>query len=138
MNSCSSIFCQLFSQIDWIWFTLAVIITFIVGAIWYSFLFSKTWIRVFKVEMIDNPPTSLMVRTLLAQLIVNILFGLAFFLLSKLSVALSFFVLIAFCGWQKGTLNFQFPKWKDYVQAALIQVGYTFIVGTIFILMSML
>jgi len=131
-------FLFLFSNIQWIWFAIAVVITFAIGAIWYSFLFPKTWMRVFKVEMPDKVTTLSMVRTMGLQFIVNILFGTIFFMLTQISFVISVFALICFCAWQKGTLNFQFAKWKDYVQAACIQVGYTFIVGMVFIIFGLI
>jgi len=131
-------FLFLLSNIQWIWFTIAVIITFAIGAIWYSFLFPKTWMRVFKVEMPDKITKFSIVRTMLLQLIVSILFGSIFFLLTQFSFFISVFVLIGFCAWQKGGLNFQFAKWKDYVLAACIQVGYTFIAGMVFIIFGLI
>jgi hypothetical protein len=79
-----------------------------------------------------------MVRTMSLQLIVSILFGSIFFFLVQISFFISVFVLIGFCAWQKGGLNFQFPKWKDYVLAACIQVGYTFVAGMIFIIFGLI
>ena len=131
-------FLFLFSNIQWIWFAIAVIITFFIGAIWYSLLFPKTWMRVFKVEMPEKVTKLSMIRTMGLQLIVSILFGSIFFLLTQISFTISVFVLIGFCAWQKGGLNFQFAKWKDYVLAACIQVGYTFIAGMVFIIFGLI
>ena len=128
----------LFSNIQWIWLAVAVIVTFAIGAIWYSYLFPKTWVRVFKVEMPEKVTTLSMVKTMSMQLIVNIFFGTLFFMLTQISFVLSVFTLICFCGWQKGGLYFQFPKWKDYVQAACIQTGYTFIAGMVFIIFGLI
>jgi hypothetical protein len=133
-----STFLFLLSNIQWMWFAIAVVVTFIVGAIWYSFLFPKTWMRVFKVEMPEEVTKLSMVRTMLLQLIVSIFFGAVFFLLVQISFCISVFVLIGFCGWEKGELNFQFPKWKDYVLAACIRVGYTFVAGMIFIIFGLI
>ena len=131
-------FLFLLSNIQWIWFLIAIVINFVIGAIWYSFLFPKTWMRVFKVEMPDNVTTLSMVRTMGIQLVVSILFGSVFFLLTQISFFISVFVLIGFCAWQKGGLNFQFAKWEDYVLAASIQVGYTFIAGMVFIIFGLI
>ncbi len=137
METCD-MFCSTTSSIHWIWFVVATLVAYGAGAIWYSFLFSKTWMRVFKVEMPEKPNTSNTVITMLMQLLVTALLGLVFFVLTKISPWLSWFVLIAFCGWQKGILKFQFADWKIYFQAAIVEVGYTFLVGVIFILFALI
>jgi len=131
-------FLFLSSNIQWIWFLIAVVINFAIGAIWYSFLFPKTWMRVFKVEMPNKVTKLSMARIMSIQLITSIFLGLVFFLSVQISVTFSVFVLIGFCGWEKGGLSFQFPKWKDYMLAACIQVGYTFIAGMIFIIFGLI
>jgi hypothetical protein len=131
-------FRHLFFNINWMWFSVAVIVTFAIGAVWFSALFSKNWVRIFKVEMPEKPTPALMIRTLVLQFVVNVFFGLLFFMLTPVSVYLSVFALIVFCAWQKGMLNFQFPKFQDFVMAAVINVGYTFVVGIVFILFALI
>jgi hypothetical protein len=131
-------FRQLFLHINWWWFSAAVVVTFIIGAAWFSVLFSKTWVRIFKVEMPEKTTAGLMFRTLALQFVVNVFFGLLFFILAPLSLYVALFALIVFCGWQKGMLNFQFPKFSNFVMAATINVGYTFVVGIVYILFSLL
>ena len=131
--------CLLFSNINWCWFAAAVIVTFAIGALWYSVLFAKTWIRVFKVEMPKKVSTGSMIRTFALQFVVNIAFGLWFFILVQhCTVWFAVITLIVFCGWQKAMLNFQFPKFKDFMMAATIQAGYTFVAGIVFILFALI
>lgn len=134
----NNLFCQAISDIHWIWFVVAVVLAFAIGAVWYSVLFSKAWIRVFKVEMPEKITTSSFVRTMSIQFLANVLFGLVFFVLVKLSVWVAVLSLVGFCGWEKGSLNFQFANMKDFMMAALIRAGYTFVAGMVFILFGML
>ncbi len=130
-------FCQIITDINWVWFLVSVVITFGIGAIWYSLLFSKAWIQVFKVEMSEKPSMSSFISTMLLQLIASALLGLVFFILDKVSVWIAILALVGFCGWQKATLRFQFANWKNFVQAVWIQVGYTCLAGITFILFGL-
>jgi hypothetical protein len=136
-NTCN-LLCPVIFNINWIWFAVAVIVTFGVGAVWHSLLFAKAWIRVFKVEMPEKVTTSSFIRTMSVQFIGNILYGFVFFILTGISVWLAIIALIGFCGWEKGFLNFQFAKIKDFMMASLIRVGYTFVAGLIFILFALI
>ena len=136
MDNCN-LFCQILSGINWWWFAAAVVVTFGVGAIWYSLLFAKTWVKVFKVEM-GKVTTGSFLRTMSLQLAANLLFGLVFFILTHLSVWIALLSLVGFCGWEKGSLNFEFSKMKDFIMAVTIRVGYTFIAGIIFILFALI
>lgn len=137
METCSS-FCSLFSQINWLWYAIAVVVVYAAGALWHSILFGKAWIRVFKVEMPEKGQPTGAVFTMSMQLLVTALLGLLFFVLVPISVWLAVFVLITFCGWQKGTLKFRYVKWNEYFTAAIIEAGYTFIAGLIFILFALI
>lgn len=137
MEACD-LLCGAFCSINWMWFAIAVVVAFGTGAIWHTFLFAKTWMRVFKVDMSEKPETANMVITMLMQLLVTAFFGLVFFMLTILSVWLAVLVLIGFCAWQKGTLKFRYVKWKTFVEAACIEAGYTFVTGIIFILFALI
>jgi hypothetical protein len=128
---------QAISEIKWLWFAIAAIIAYGIGAIWYSLLFSKAWVRVFKVEM-GQVTTGSFIRTMGGQLLGTALLGFVFFVLAKISVAIAILALIGFCGWEKSTLNFQFAKLKDFMMATLIHVGYTFVAGIVFILFALI
>lgn len=137
METCS-LLSDIFCQINWLWFIISVIIAYAVGALWYSVLFSKTWMRIFKIEMPEKPQTSNMVVTMLMQLVVTILYGLLFFILVSISVWIGVLTLLVFCGWQKGGLKFQFVRWNEFSMAAIISAGHTFITGLIFILFALI
>lgn len=124
---------QFLADVNWLWFIAALLVAFGLGGVWYSLFFKNAWIRVFKIEMAQKVPVGNFIRVMGIQFAVNILFGLVFFILTGISVWLAVLVLIAVCAWQKGQLNFQFAKWSDFVMAATINVGYTFVAGLIFI-----
>jgi len=134
----SELFYVVLSNINWMWFAVAVVSVFALGAIWYSLLFTKMWISVFKIDMPEKPTTGLLLRTFVMQLIVCLLFGLALFVIAKISVCIALLALVAFAGWEKGELNFQFSDFKKYWRAAIIRAGYTFLAGIIFILFAMI
>jgi hypothetical protein len=79
-----------------------------------------------------------MLRTMSLQLAATLLLGLVFFVLTKLSVWMALLALVGFCGWEKGKLNFEFPRMKDFVMATVIQAGYTFVAGLVFILFALI
>ncbi len=133
----SSGFCALLGSINWLWYIIAVIAVFVLGGIWFSFLFKNMWIKVFKIEMPEGKPQGV-VFTMIMQLIVTALFGLVFFILVKLSFWVALLALIGFCGWQKGSLKFRYTKWSEYIQAAIVEAGYTFLAGIVFILLGLL
>jgi hypothetical protein len=133
-----ALFCYAISNVNWIWFAVAFIIVLAAGIAWYSVLFPKIWARVFNVNTTKKPTTKMLLRTMVMQLVVNLLFGLALFVITNLSVWVALLALVGFSGWEKGELNFQFPRWKDYWRAAVIRAGYTFIAGVIFMLFAMI
>jgi len=134
----SELFYCLLSRIDWMWFAIAAILVFAIGAVWFSVLFPKMWARVFKIDTSVEPTTGLYIRTMVMQLIVILLFGFSLFIVAKLSICIALLVLIGFAGWEKGELNFQFSDFKEYWRAAIIRAGYTFLAGLIFILFAMI
>jgi hypothetical protein len=129
--------CQSVSTINWWWFAAATVVSFIVGAIWYSLLFAKTWVKVFKVDL-GVVTTGSFLRTMLLQFAANAAFGFVMFVLTDISVWIALLSLAGFCAWEKGNLNFEFGRLKDFVMAVTIRVGYTFIAGVIFILFALI
>jgi hypothetical protein len=136
MGSCC-LFCQSIAGINWWWYAAAIIVSFGIGGVWYSALFKEAWIRVFKVEM-GEVTTGSFLRTMSIQFAANMLLGLVFFVLTNLSVWIALLTLVGFCGWEKGNLNFEFCRMKDFMMAVVIRVGYTFIAGIVFILFALL
>jgi hypothetical protein len=128
---------QAIAVINWWWFAAAAIVSFAVGAVWYSLFFAKAWVRVFKVEMGEVTPGSFL-RTMSLQFAANLALCLVFFVLTKLSAWIALMALWGFCAWEKGNLNFQFGRMKDFIMAVIIRVGYTFVAGIIFILFALI
>ncbi|MDR1698694.1 MAG: hypothetical protein LBR75_02565 [Prevotellaceae bacterium] len=132
-------FCEIFSGINWCWYAVAIVVVFAVGGLWFSVFFKKTWVRVFKVEMPEKRSTANMVRTMGMQFLINAVFGLWFFILTQYGgFWFAVITLCVFCAWQKGLLNFHYPKFKDYAMAAIIEAGFTFITGMVFILFALI
>jgi hypothetical protein len=136
MDSCN-LLCSAVAGINWWWFAAATVAAFGGGALWYSLLFAKAWIRVFKVEM-GEVTTGGFLRTMSLQLAATAAFGFALFVLANLSVWIALIALAGFCAWEKGNLNFEFSRMRDFVMAVVIRVGYTFIAGIIFILFALI
>jgi hypothetical protein len=129
---------EIISTVNWFSFLTATLVVFGIGAIWFSVLFTKTWIRIFRIEMSEKITTGSFIRTMLLQFIANVLFGFVFFILTKISITLAVIALTGFCAWEKGTLNFQFAKIKDFITATFVSVGYTFLAGIVFILFGLI
>jgi hypothetical protein len=129
-------FLQIAADINWFWFIIAVVVAFAVGGVWHSALFAKQWARVFKMVCPEKITTALMVRTFLLQFVASVVFGLALFAVARMSAGIAFAVLAGFCAWQIGNLNFKIAGTKDFFTAILIDAGYTFVAGAIFILFA--
>ncbi len=138
METCSPI-CGAFANISWGWYVLSVFVVFAVGAVWHSKLFNKAWVRVFKVEMIENPKPSMFIGTFLLQFCASAVYGLVFFVLVQWSAWAALLALVGFAAWEKGNLKFQFStSWSDFKMAAIIRAGYLFLAGGIYILFAMI
>ncbi len=136
-NYCT--FCELFDGINW-WIYLASVVTvFIIGAIWFSFLFSKMWMEVNKLDKDAKISTGNMVFTMLFQLTTTALLGLAIFVLvSETSWELTLFVIIGVVGWMKSNLKFKFNDFKTFFKAAISEVGYFAISAIVFMLFALI
>lgn len=130
-------FSDFFQEINWLWYLVSVVVAFTIGALWYTVLFVDEWIQVFKVDMPEEYRPAITYPTVLIQLLVTALFGLVFFMLTITSVWLALLVLASICGWQMGMLKYRYVQWKEYFIAALIEAGYTFIAGIVFILFAL-
>jgi len=135
MDGC--LVCKSVTATNWWWFAVATIISFGIGGVWYSWLFAKAWVKVFKVEM-EEFSTASIVGTMSFQFVATLLFGLIFFILTNLSVGVAILTLFGFCGWQASMLKFQFGRTKDFFMALAVRVGYTFVAGIVFILFALL
>lgn len=137
-SSCNGVFCALVGQIDWLWYVLSILAVYVVGALWYSVLFRKMWLEVFKVKIPTKPSGGNMFVTFFGQLVATALMGLVIFIITPVSVWLAVIMVFAVCGWQKGSLKYQFAEWREYFRAAWVTAGYTFVAGVIFILFALI
>ncbi len=135
--SCS-LLCQLFLDVNWLWFVIAVLAAFLLGALWYSVLFPKLWVKTFKVELPDKLAPGNMFVTMFGQIVATALMGLSLFLITPVSFWLAVLTLVGFCGFNKGMLKYKFYKWRDYFRAAGIEVTYQFLAGMVFILFALI
>lgn len=132
-----NVFCQAVAGVNWWWFAAAVVVCFALGALWYSVLFQRTWVRVFRVEMGEVTPGG-MVRTFATQIAASVVYGFAIFVLTGISAWVSLLAIVGFCAWEKGNLGFEFSRWNDFFMACLIRAGYTFLAGVIFLLFALI
>ncbi len=137
METSSQIFCTLLGQINWLWYVVAIVAAYLLGALWYSVIFPKTWVRIFKIEMPDKRSPANMFVTMFGQLVANALMGLVLFMITALSFWLAVLTLVGFCGWNKATLKYKYVGWGDYFRAACIEAGYLFLAGMVFILFAL-
>ncbi|GHT21268.1 hypothetical protein FACS189430_01020 [Bacteroidia bacterium] len=126
-----------FFHFNWWWYALSVASVYGIGVLWYSALFPKMRVRVFKIEKAEAT-TSGFIRTVVVQLLSSALFGIIMFILSALDKDLAVLMLIGMAAWLAGALNFKFSRKKDFGQAVLIEVGYLLVAGHIFILFGLL
>ncbi len=129
-------FCTVFTHINWLTFIAAVLMAYIVGAIWYSLLFRDMWIAANQIDINVKPSKSNMVSTMLLQLLATALIGLMYFVLTPISLWLALFVTLAFGGWMKATTKFRISDTKTFIKAVIVDVTYFCIVALIFILFA--
>lgn len=132
----SSYFSLVISQLDWVWFSFAVVAAFAVGAIWYSLLFFNIWRSVFKVDMPDQNSPSGWIRSFIIQFVTGAMLGLVCFTLASISIGFATFTVVALAGWQMCALTFKYGDWKRFLQAVMIESGYTLVCGLVYILFS--
>lgn len=136
-----------FSQISWLWYCISVVLAFGMGALWYTVLFGKQWIKAVNyvcacgANLSNEEKCSCKARfpwEMIFQLISTAIVGMMFFLLTPLSLVMAVIVVFAFAGWTKSMLKFQIADWKRFITLASIDVGYFVVVSIIFIGFSML
>ncbi len=134
-------------EISWLWYTVAVIIAFGTGALWYTVIFGKQWIKAVNYECRcganlskgeECKCESRFPWEMIFQFISTAVIGLMYFFLTQISLCMSIFVCIAFAAWTKSMLKFQIADWKRYITLALVDVGYFVVVSAIFILFALL
>ncbi len=145
---CSSGSCP-FAEISWLWFTVAVIVSYGIGAVWYSFLFSKKWLKLNNVhcpqchanwaegEQCQCKGAGVFL-TMSMMFIATAILALLYFVVTPISWPLSVFIFIAAAGWMKATLKFRMGNFRDFTALATIDIGYFTIVSLVCILLSLL
>ena len=138
MENCCSL-CEMFDGINWWIYFASVVTVFIIGAIWFSFLFSKMWIEANNIDVTEKGSTGNMVFTMLFQLFATALLGLAIFVLvSETSWELAAFMVITVAGWMKSNLKFKFIDYETFFKAAISEVGYFAVSTIVFILFALI
>ncbi|MDD2488246.1 MAG: DUF1761 domain-containing protein [Bacteroidales bacterium] len=147
METICSDYCP-FEQISWLWYCGGVVVSFLAGALWYGFLFPKTWMKAVRYEcacgadVVNGEKCTCKSRgvflTMLFQFISTAFVVFMYFVLTPISIWLSVIVVVAVCAWMKSNLKFQISNWKRYITLALIDVGYFFIVSVIAVLFSLI
>lgn len=148
MENCSmATSCCSMLQISWLWFFVALIITYSLGALWFGKLFMKPWAesRDIKCEQCNSDfakgekcNCKHSPFPMIMQFIATALIGLMIFVLTNISAYLALFVLVATAGWMKANLAFQVPDLKKYFKLASIEVGYYFVCGIIFLFFALI
>ena len=136
-----------FSQISWLWYCFSVVLAFGMGALWYTVIFGKQWIKavnyvcVCGANLSNGEKCTCKARfpwEMIFQFISTALMGMMYFLLTPQSLVLAVIVAFAFAGWTKSMLKFQIAGWKRFITLASIDVGYFVVVSIIFIVFSLL
>ncbi len=140
-SACTASCCYLFANVNWLWLIIAVVVNFIIGAVWHSekIGFGKTWMQVFKVEMLskDQIKPYMMIIPMLTQLLAMVFMGWLYFIVPGIWGKI--LVMCAFGAWIKAGLMFRYAAdFKSYWKAAAIEAGYFGVASVIYILASML
>jgi hypothetical protein len=134
-----------FFQISWLWYAIAVVVAFGLGAFWYTILFGKKWLKAVNYECNcgsnlskgeECKCPSRFPWEMVFQFVSTAIVGLMYFMLTPMSLIMAIFVCIAFSAWTKSMLKFQIANWKRFISLALIDVGYFVIVSIIFIVFA--
>lgn len=80
---------EIFSHINWLAVAVAGLAYFFLGAIWYSFIFKKAWIKSSGIDVNDPNMKKGMAQTMLASLVLMIICsaGIALFLFKVVSTS---------------------------------------------------
>ncbi len=128
-------------HINWGWLMAAVVVNFIIGAVWHSpkIGFGNTWMQVFKVEMVSKEQMKpyMFIIPMVTQLLAMVFMGCLYFMIPCIWGQL--LVMCAFGAWMKAGLMFRYSTdFKAYWKAAAIEAGYFGLASVIFILASLL
>lgn len=137
-----------FSQISWLWYAAAVVLSSGLGCLWYGKLFTRKWVEAVRFECPCGADLakgekctckgSSALGIFAFQLMATALLALMYFVLTPISIWLSVLVVVAVCGWMKVTLRFQIQDCKRWITLCAIDVGYFFVVSTIMVIFALI
>ncbi len=141
----SKAFFDLFSDISWLWYVISVLVAYAAGALWYTVLFGKQWIKavhfecqcgakLYKGETCTCSPHFPV--EMVFQFISTGIVGLMYFVLTPVSIWMAILVGLSFSAWTKSMYKFEIASWERFTILAAINVGYFVVVSAIFIAMS--
>lgn len=137
--------CRLFSHVSWLWYAIAVIVVYAVGALWYTVLFGKYWLKALNYICLCGANLSIDEKCtckprfpyeMVFQFISTAILGLLYFLVAPFSIWVSVAIVVAFSAWTKSMMKFQIADWRRFKTLAAIDVGYFVIASIVFILFS--
>ena len=143
VTTCGASSCCMFAGFPWLWWALSVVVTYVLGWLWYSKLFMKSWVTAEQIKCNcgadlakDEKCTceKMSVFPMIVQFLATALVGLAFFLLTGVSVWLAAIVALAALAWEKGAIFFRVWDCKRAFKLVWIEVGYYCVALLIFIL----
>jgi len=130
-----------FEAISWLWYVIAVIVSFFIGALWYGVLFPKTWMKAVRYECACKADVangerctckrSANIVIFLIQIISTALLVFMYFILTSIDIRLSIVAIIAVSSWMMSTLKFQIADWNRYFRLVAIDISYFVIVSIV-------
>lgn len=134
-------------QISWLWYAVGVVAVYALGALWYTVLFGKKWIKAVNYKCVCGADLSNDEKCtckprfpweMAFQLISTAILGLMYFVVTPISLPIAILIAIAVTAWNKSMLKFQIADWKRFTTLALIDVGYFVVASVVFILLALL
>lgn len=139
------VFFDLFTNISWLWYAIAVLTAYATGALWYTVLFGKQWIKAVHFEcqcgakLYKGEKCSCGPRfpwEMAFQFVSTAFIGLMYFVLTPVSIWMAVLICLSFSAWTKSMYKFEISSWKRFTTLAAINVGYFVVVSAIFMAMS--
>lgn len=137
MENCICI-SEILKDFNWWAYIGSVVTVFIIGAIWFSFLFMKMWVEANKIDLNQKGSTGNTIFTMLFQLFTTALLGFSIFIITKISTDIAIVYILAVAGWMTSNLKFKFVDWKMFYKASLAEVGYFLVSGFVFLMFGLI
>jgi hypothetical protein len=123
---------ELLSEFQVGWYLLSIFLVFVLGALWYSAIFSRRWTEVFDVR-VGKPTIQQMLLLMGIETASSALSGIVYFVLTKLSLPFALTALLIVVFWDVATLTSRYTDKREFGDAVLIQSGHEFLAGLIYI-----